>query len=128
MFLRQGCLLNTPYLWGGRTPQGIDCSGFVQLALSLADIDVPRDSDLQREALGKPLAAHWRDYAWKRGDVVFFCGHVGIMTGGESLIHASGHHMHVVVEPLEEAVAVRGNDVQAVATAEELRKLARSFA
>jgi len=118
-----GRLLHVPYLWGGRTPQGIDCSGFVQLCLSLAGIDVPRDSDLQREALGKPLEAHWRDYGWKRGDVVFFPGHVGIMTGGDSLFHANAHTMDVTVELLADVVG-RGNDVLAVATAEDLRQTA----
>ena len=109
-----GRLLNVPYLWGGRTPQGIDCSGLVQLALEIAGIDSPRDSDQQREAFGKPLDCHWRDIAWKRGDLVFFSGHVGIMTGTESIIHASGHHMLVTVEPLVEAVLNRGHDITAV--------------
>src|ERR1700722_17178168 len=109
-----GRLLNVPYLWGGRTPQGIDCSGLVQLALEIAGIDGPRDSDQQREAFGKPLARPWRDVEWKRGDLVFFSGHVGIMTGTEHMIHASGHHMLVTVEPLNEAVLARGNDIEAV--------------
>jgi cell wall-associated NlpC family hydrolase len=108
-----GRLLNTPYLWGGRTPRGIDCSGLVQLVLEIAGIDCPRDSDQQREAFGQPLRRHWRDTAWKRGDLVFFAGHVGIMTGPDHLIHASGHHMRVVAEPLEEAVLVRGMEIDA---------------
>ncbi len=108
-----GRLLNVPYLWGGRTPKGIDCSGLVQLALEMAGIDCPRDSDQQREAFGKPLACHWRDVEWKRGDLVFFSGHVGIMTGTEQLIHASGHHMLVTAEPLIEAVNARGIEVEA---------------
>ena len=108
-----GRLLNTPYLWGGRTTRGIDCSGLVQLALEMAGIDCPRDSDQQREAFGKPLARHWRDTTWRRGDVVFFAGHVGIMTSPEHMIHASGHHMQVVVEPLADAVLLRGMEVEA---------------
>jgi cell wall-associated NlpC family hydrolase len=100
-----GRLLNTPYLWGGRTPRGIDCSGFVQLALEMAGFDCPRDSDMQRELFGKPLPCHWRDVPWKRGDLVFLePAHVGIMTGRDHIIHASGHHMLVVAEPLIDAV------------------------
>jgi cell wall-associated NlpC family hydrolase len=69
-----GRLLNTPYLWGGRTPHGIDCSAFVQLVLEMAGIDCPRDSDQQQAVFGKPLPRHWRDIGWKRGDLVFFEG------------------------------------------------------
>jgi len=108
-----GRLLHTPYLWGGRTPRGLDCSGLVQLALEMAGIDCPRDSDQQREAFGKPLLRHWRDRAWQRGELVFFAGHVGIMTGADHIIHASGHHMQVVVEPLAEAVQARGMEIDA---------------
>jgi cell wall-associated NlpC family hydrolase len=109
-----GRLLHTPYLWGGRTPRGIDCSGMVQLVLEMAGIDAPRDSDQQREALGKTMDYHWRDHVWKRGDIVFFAGHVGIMTGTDHIIHANAHSMDVTVEPLADLVA-RGNDVIAVA-------------
>jgi cell wall-associated NlpC family hydrolase len=107
-----GRLLGTPYLWGGRTSRGLDCSGLVQLVLEMAGIDCPRDSDQQREIFGKPLPHHWRDMAWKRGDLVFFAGHVGIMTGATHMIHANAHHMQVVVEPLIDMVA-RGNEVTA---------------
>ena len=95
-----GRLIASPYLWGGRTPKGVDCSGLVQLALELAGIDAPRDSDQQREAFGKPLENHWRDTTWKRGDLVFFPGHVGIMTGADHMIHANAYTMGVTVEPL----------------------------
>jgi hypothetical protein len=100
-----GRLLHTPYLWGGRTPKGIDCSGLVQLALEMAGFDAPRDSDLQRAAYGKPLDTHWRDLAWKRGDIVFFEGHVGFMTDTDHLIHANAQTMDVTVEPLVDVVA-----------------------
>ena len=108
-----GRMLSTPYLWGGRTPRGIDCSGLVQLALEMAGIDCPRDSDQQREAFGKPLPRHWRDMGWKRGDLIFFKGHVGIMTGPDHMIHASAHHMQVIAEPLEDMVMGRGNEITA---------------
>lgn len=109
-----GRMLHAPYLWGGRTPRGIDCSGLVQLVLEMAGIDVPRDSDQQRETIGKPLDYPWRDHAWKRGDIVFFPGHVGIMTGIDHIIHANGYTMDATVEPLADLVA-RGNEIVAVA-------------
>lgn len=107
-----GRLLNVPYLWGGRTPKGVDCSGLIQLALWLSNIEAPRDSDQQREAFGQPLQDHWRDRAWQRGDIVFFPGHVGIMTNISDMIHASAYDMKVVVEPLYDVV-MRGNEILA---------------
>ena len=107
-----GRLLNVPYLWGGRTPKGTDCSGLVQLALGLAGIDAPRDSDQQRGAFGQTLPSHWRDTSWRRGDLVFFPGHVGMMTNISDLLHASAYDMKVVVEPLYDVV-MRGNEVLA---------------
>ncbi len=116
-----GRLLHTPYLWGGRTPKGIDCSGLIQLALEMADIDCPRDSDQQREAFGKPLHTHWRDRAWRRGDIVFFLPdpHVGFMTDTDHIIHANATTMDVTVEPLSNVVE-RGNEVVAVGSAGSL--------
>ncbi len=101
-----GRMLGRPYLWGGRTPKGLDCSGLVQLALEMAGFDCPRDSDQQHEAFGQPLIGHWRDVAWKRGDIVFFePHHVGIMTGPDHIINANDHSMNVVVEPLMDIVS-----------------------
>ena len=94
--------LNTPYLWGGRTSVGLDCSGLVQLALMAAGRPAPRDTDLQETMLGEAVAGGPGDV--NRGDLVFWRGHVGIMIDGEYIVHASGHHMSVVIEPLRDAV------------------------
>jgi cell wall-associated NlpC family hydrolase len=96
--------LNAAYLWGGRTSVGLDCSALVQLSLMAAGKPTVRDTDLQEHMLGhevhgglqlKPL----------RGDLVFWKGHVGILSAPDRMVHASGHHMTVVNEPLDYALA-----------------------
>jgi cell wall-associated NlpC family hydrolase len=92
-----------PYSWGGKTVLGLDCSGLVQTALSAAGIDCPRDSDMQ-EGLGTALPAERLD-ALRRGDLVFWKGHVGIMVSADEMLHANGHFMQVTREPVATAVA-----------------------
>lgn len=93
--------VETPYLWGGRSGFGIDCSGLVQLAMLMAGKSAPRDSDMQAARLGAPIA---RDEL-KRGDLVFWKGHVGIMEDEKTLLHANGNTMSVAREDLEAAIA-----------------------
>ncbi|MCB1494471.1 MAG: C40 family peptidase [Bauldia sp.] len=94
--------INTPYLWGGRTSRGVDCSGFVQLVLSLTGRSVPRDTDLQAKTIGDPVA-DGLDGTLERGDIVIWPGHALIIRDRDTVIHSSGHHMRVVVEPTGEA-------------------------
>jgi len=97
--------VGAPYLWGGKGSLGLDCSGLVQVALEGVGVQVPRDSDQQEASVGAPLTIGDDLAGLARGDLIFWKGHVGLMLDATCLLHASGHHGAVVIEPLAEAVS-----------------------
>jgi cell wall-associated NlpC family hydrolase len=99
-FAAAALFADAPYLWGGRSPDGVDCSGLVQQALSAEGISLRRDTDLQ-VADGDAVKFAARE----PGDLIFFPGHVGLLMVGDLLCHANAHWMRVVTEPLADVVA-----------------------
>ncbi|MFD1198196.1 NlpC/P60 family protein [Brucella gallinifaecis] len=97
-------LLHTPYLWGGTSGFGIDCSGLVQLSMWVAGRSVLRDSDMQENSIGKIIEPDAGYSNLQRGDLIFWKGHVAICASPDMLLHASGHTMTVTLEPLKDAI------------------------
>jgi len=108
----------TPYLWGGRSSVGLDCSALVQMALARCGVDAPRDSDMQAESIGAVVPFAGDEATLRHGDLVFWPGHVGIWLAPDRFVHANATHMMTVVEPFAEAVgrirATTGDEVSVV--------------
>ncbi len=97
--------IGVPYLWGGKTSLGLDCSALVQVSLNACGVACPRDSYMQEGALGKAIDPGADFSGLRRGDLVFWKGHVAIARDAQHFLHANGYHMAVAIEPVRETIA-----------------------